>query len=161
MKKNLLALTCILLALTAIKQTTDTSKYWKKGGITGLNITQSSFTNWAAGGENAFSGTALTSLFANYKKDKWVWDTNLDMAYGLLKSGNTKVRKNEDRIDLTSKLGRYAFYDHWYYTALLNFKTQFDNGYNLPDDSTVVSHFLAPAYVLGAIGLDCSSPLID
>jgi hypothetical protein len=76
------------------------------------------------------------------------------MAYGLLKSGNNKARKNEDKIDLTSKLGRYAFYDHWYYTALVNFKTQFDNGYNLPDDSNVVSHFMAPAYVIGSIGLD-------
>ena len=132
----------------------DTLKYWKKGGITGLNFTQSSFTNWAAGGENAFSATALTSLFANYKKDKWTWDNNLDMAYGLLKSGNDKARKNEDKIDFTSKLGRYAFYEHWYYTALVSFKSQFDKGYNLPDDSNVVSHFLAPAYVIGAIGLD-------
>ncbi|MGZ4057151.1 MAG: DUF3078 domain-containing protein, partial [Bacteroidia bacterium] len=71
-----------------------------------------------------------------------------------LKSGNDKVRKNEDKIDFTSKLGRYAFCDHWYYTALVGFKSQFDKGYNLPDDSNIVSHFLAPGYVIGAIGLD-------
>jgi hypothetical protein len=143
--------------LTAVKDSiiaADTVRYWKKGGLTGLNFTQSSFTNWAAGGENAFSATALTSLFANYKKGKWSWDNNIDMAYGLLKPGTDKVRKNEDRIDFTSKLGRYAFYKHWYYTALINFKSQFDKGYNLPDDSNVVSHFLAPAYVIGAIGLE-------
>jgi hypothetical protein len=76
------------------------------------------------------------------------------MAYGLLKSGNQKVRKNEDKIDFTSKIGRYAFYNHWYYTALINFKSQFDDGYNLPDDSNIVSHFMAPGYVIGSIGLD-------
>lgn len=132
----------------------DTVRYWKTGGLTALNFTQSSFTNWAAGGENALSGTALTNLFANFKKDKWTWDTNLDLAYGLLKSGNAKVRKNEDKIDFNTKVGRYAFYEHWYYTALVNFKSQFDNGYNLPDDSNVVSHFLAPAFIIGSLGLD-------
>lgn len=132
----------------------DTLRYWKKGGLMGINFMQSSFTNWAAGGENALSATALVSLYANYKKDKSTWDNNLDMAYGILQSGTTAVRKNEDKIEFSSKYGRYAFADHWYYTALLSFKSQFDNGYNYPDDSTIVSHFLAPAYVLGAIGLD-------
>jgi hypothetical protein len=143
--------------LTSFAQTADTTvktKHWSRGGLTALNFTQSSFTNWAAGGENALSAAALTTFFANYKKEDWTWDTNLDMAYGLLKSGNTKVRKNEDKIDLNTKVGRYAFYQHWYYTALLNFKSQFDNGYNLPDDSTIVSHFLAPAYIIASIGLD-------
>ncbi|MCX6296503.1 MAG: DUF3078 domain-containing protein [Bacteroidetes bacterium] len=161
MKKYLFFLGVILVANNSIAQTIDTikpaPKNWKKGGLIGLNLTQSSFTNWAAGGENSFSATALTSLFANYKKDKWTWDNNLDLAYGLLKSGTDKVRKNEDKIDFTSKLGRYAFYNHWYYSALVNFKSQFDNGYNLPDDSNVVSHFMAPAYVIGAIGLDYKS----
>jgi hypothetical protein len=158
MKKNILLFSALLITTLLFAQTPDTAKpapkAWKKGGLMALNFTQSSFTNWAAGGENAFSATALTNLFANYKKNKWTWDNNLDMAYGLLKSGNNKARKNEDKIDFTSKLGRYAFYEHWYYTALVNFKSQFDKGYNLPDDSNVVSHFMAPAYVIGSIGLD-------
>jgi hypothetical protein len=158
MKKLILLLVTITVTGISYSQAVDTTKSepknWKKGGMTGLNFTQSSFTNWAAGGENAFSATALTTLFANYKKDKWTWDNNIDLAYGLLKSGNDKVRKNEDKIDFTSKLGRYAFYDHWYYTALINFKSQFDDGYNLPNDSNIVSHFMAPGYVIGAIGLD-------
>ena len=33
-------------------------KYWKFAAITNLNFNQISFTNWAAGGESAFSGTA-------------------------------------------------------------------------------------------------------
>ena len=160
MKNKLIIVFTFTLIVNTFAQTPDsakTPKNWTKGGITGLNFTQSSFTNWAAGGENALSFTAATGFFANYKKGNWTWDNNIDLAYGLLKSGEDKFRKNEDKIDFTSKLGRYAFYNHWYYTALVNFKSQFDAGYNLPDDSTIVSHFLAPGYVLGSIGLDYKS----
>jgi hypothetical protein len=135
----------------------DTIKYWKRGGNVALNFTQSSFTNWAAGGENALAAAGLINLFANYKKGHWTWDNTVDLGYGLVKSGTSPFRKNEDKIDLSSKLGRYAFKDYWYYTALINFKSQFDNGYNFPNDSVVISHFLAPAYILGSLGLDYKS----
>jgi hypothetical protein len=36
----------------------------------------------------------------------------------------------------------------------LNFKTQLANGYNYPNDSDKISGFMAPGYLLGAIGLD-------
>ena len=154
MKKLIFLLSILAVSFSVIAQTPDTTKLWTKGGVGGINFSQSSFTNWAAGGENALSATALMTVFSNYKKDKTTWDNTLDMAYGMLQSGKAPLRKNEDKIDLSSKYGRYAFKKHWYYSALVNFKSQFDNGYNLPDDSTVVSHFMAPAFVIGAIGLD-------
>ncbi len=162
MKKIKLILVVTITATTVtFAQTPDSIKpapiYWTKGGVAALNFTQSSFTNWAAGGENAVSASGMISLFSNYKKDNVSWDNSIDLAYGLLQSGTTKFRKNEDKIDFSSKFGRYAFYKHWYYTALVNFKSQFDNGYNLPNDSTVISHFLAPGYVIGSIGLDYKS----
>jgi hypothetical protein len=131
----------------------DTIRYWKKGGIAGLNFSQSSFTNWAAGGENSVSLTALTNVFANYKKGYNSWDNSLNLAYGLLQSGHAAPRKNEDKIDFTSAYGRAAS-KHWSYSVMLNAKTQFDNSYNYPDDSTVVSHFLAPAYILFSLGME-------
>lgn len=157
MKRFLLLTITAGMLQTVLAQTVDTTvktRYWTRGGLTALNFTQSSFTNWAAGGENALAATALTAFFADYKKGNWVWDSNLEMAYGLLKSGNNKVRKNEDKIDFNSKAGRYAFLKHWYYTGLVSFKSQFDNGYNYPDDSNVISHFLAPAYIIASLGLD-------
>lgn len=135
----------------------DSTKNWIKGGDVGLNFSQSSFTNWAAGGENAVSLTAYTNVFSNYKKGENAWDNSLTMAYGLLQSGHSAPRKNEDKIDFTSKYGRYAFARHWYYSALLNAKSQFADGYNFPDDSTVISRFAAPAYLLVALGLDYKS----
>ncbi|MGQ0827395.1 MAG: DUF3078 domain-containing protein [Bacteroidota bacterium] len=144
----------VITACSMNAQTIDTTKAWIKGGIGTINFSQSSFTNWAAGGENALSVTALLNIFANYKKGANTWDNTLDLAYGLLKSGHSAPRKNEDKIDFSTKYGRKAFADHWYYSALVNFKTQFDVGYNLPDDSTVISHFMAPAYVIAALGMD-------
>lgn len=134
----------------------DTIRLWKKGGMIGADFSQASYTNWAAGGVNSFSGVALFNVFANYKFDKTSWDNSLDLAYGLIKIGRNNIQKSDDKIDFNSKFGKQAS-NNWYYAALLNFKTQFDVGYNLPDDSTIVSHFMAPATTLGALGLDYKS----
>lgn len=157
MKKITTLSILVIVILSSQAQTADTSKYWKRGGLGTINFSQSSFTNWAAGGENAFSATALLNVFTNYKRGHNTWDNTLDLAYGLIQAGHSAPRKNEDKIDLSSKYGRYAFLDRWYYTALLNFKSQFDKGYNYPDDSTVISQFMAPAFIIVALGLDYKS----
>ncbi len=141
----------------------DTIRLWKKGGMLGANFSQASYTNWAAGGVNSFSGVALFNLFSNYKSDlptgqagKTNWDNSLDLAYGVIKIGKNNVQKSDDKIEFNSKFGQYAS-KNWYYAALLNFKSQFDVGYNYPDDTNIVSHFMAPATTLGALGLDYKS----
>jgi hypothetical protein len=134
-------------------QKADTLEGWKTGGVFSVNFTQVSLTNWAAGGDNSISLNAITNLFANYKKGDNTWDNTLDLAYGLMKQGNQGLRKTDDRVDFMSKYGRKA-YKNWYYAVLINFRTQMALGYNYPDDSTKISNFLAPAYLLGAIGMD-------
>ena len=135
------------------KQRKDTLDGWKTGGVTSVNFTQVSLTNWSAGGENSISVNGLVSLFANLKKGKSTWDNSLDLGYGLLKQGDDGLRKTDDKIDFTSKYGQKAF-KNWYYAGLVNFKTQMTAGYNYPDDSTIISNFMAPGYFLGAIGMD-------
>lgn len=128
---------------------------WRKSGIINLNFNQTSLNNWAAGGEDALSLSGLLSAYDNYKKGRTAWDNSLDLGYGMLKQGDQKLRKNEDKIDFTSKLG-YAVNtkNKMFYSALLNFKSQFDKGYNYPNDSVAISKFGAPAYVTLALGLD-------
>ncbi|MGB0887807.1 MAG: DUF3078 domain-containing protein [Vicingaceae bacterium] len=135
------------------KQSKDTIDGWKIGGVASLNLTQVSLTNWSAGGENSLSVNGLLSLFANLKKGNSTWDNSLDLSYGLLQQGDADIRKTDDKIDFTSKYGQKAF-KNWYYAGLVNFKSQMTAGYNYPDDSTEISNFLSPAYVLGAIGMD-------
>lgn len=134
-------------------QNTDTISGWKTGGLFGANLSQASFTNWASGGQNSVALNSILNLFANYTKKNTTWDNSLQLAYGFLKQDNQGLRKTDDKIDFMSKYG-YKASKSWYYAGLLNFKTQFAEGFNFPDDSTVISDFLAPAYVLAAIGMD-------
>ena len=56
------------------------------------------------------------------------------MAYGVIKQGEAKSApwfKNDDRIELNSKVGKKAS-EKWYYSGLVNFRTQFNYGYNNP-----------------------------
>ncbi|MCO6500785.1 MAG: DUF3078 domain-containing protein [Vicingus serpentipes] len=131
----------------------DTLDGWSTGGVFGINFTQVSLTNWSAGGENSISLNTFLSVFANYQKGNTSFDNSLDVGYGFLKSGNANTRKTDDKVDFTSKFGHKAS-KGWYYAGLANFKTQMMPGYNYPDDSTKISDFMAPAYILGAIGMD-------
>lgn len=155
----------IIVSATTIAQVTegektlrtvcdDTVNGWKRGGVFSLNLAQTSLTNWAAGGENSFAVNGMVSMFANYKGTKDAWNNSVDIGYGILKQGKDKgLMKTDDKIDFLSKYGR-QFYKKIYYAALLNFKTQMTVGYNYPNDSVPISKLLAPAYLLGALGVD-------
>ena len=133
---------------------TDTIIGWKTGGIIGANLAQTALVNWSAGGESSVAVNGLMSVFANYRNGKNSWDNSLDMGYGLLNQGSDNgFRKTDDKFDFLSKYGRKAFSD-FFYSGLVNFKTQFSPGYNYPNDSVKISNLLAPAYLLGAIGLN-------
>jgi len=165
MKKIILALFAIAAIGSISAQTTEAEKHlktqskdtldgWKTGGIASLNLTQVALTNWAAGGENSLSVNGLVSLYANLKKGNSTWDNSLDLAYGMLQQGSDDARKTDDRIDFTSKYGQKAS-KNWYYAGLVNFKSQMTTGYNYTDSTKEeVSNFLAPGYLLGAIGMD-------
>lgn len=162
MIRKLLLTICLILPAILNAQTDSTAvlpqdTVWKKGGLLTLTFNQTSLSNWAAGGENALSLNGIAAFFTKYKKDKVAWDNNLDLAYGFLKQGDDDIVKNDDRIELNSKLGYQAFKSKvWYYTALVNAKTQFAPGYNEIGDTmrVKISDFAAPAYVLLSLGLD-------
>lgn len=132
----------------------DTIKNWKFGGVISFNGQQVSLTNWAAGGSNSLSFGGIIAVYAQYKKGRDTWDNAIDLGYGVIRQGNNKMWwKTDDKIQLTSKYGRQAF-KKWYYTALGDFKTQFTDGFNYPNDSIYISKFMAPAYGIIALGFD-------
>lgn len=133
---------------------TDTIEGWKKGGVVGLSLAQASLKNWASGGQNSVALNGLLSVYANYKEGNTVWDNSLDMGYGLLKQGKSSdFIKTDDKLDILSKFGKQAF-KNFYYAALVNFKTQMTVGKNYAKDTAKISNFLAPAYLVGALGMD-------
>lgn len=149
---SLLVATIMLITLSARAQ--DTVPYWKKGGATGLNVSQVGLKNWAGGGENSLSMTALVNLFANYKKEKISWDNSMELGYGIVKQGSAGLRKSDDKIVLTSKFGREAI-NFWSYSAFFNFRSQFAKGYDYGKTPKVfISEFMAPAYVTLALGAE-------
>ena len=142
-------------ALESVKRdtTSDRTRAWKKSGFVGLNFTQVSLSNWSAGGSNSISGLTLFKYSANYKDQKNSWDNFIDLAYGISQEGEENPRKSDDKIDISTKYGRFAF-KNWYYSALAGFRSQFSKGYNYPNDSVAISNFLAPGYLTVALGMD-------
>jgi hypothetical protein len=134
----------------------DTVKPWTLLGTAALNITQASFTNWSSGGQNSFGVGALFNLKADYKKKKQSWKNNLDLAYGfqfLGKGSDAYFTKTDDKIEYTTSYG-YAISKHWDVTLLANFRTQFSDGYNYPNDSIPISKIMAPGYLVAGIGVN-------
>jgi hypothetical protein len=157
MKKifSILGMTMIL-GYAFSQESADT--LWKFNGVTSLNFSQMSLVNWAAGGENSLAGNGFVNLNANYKSrdGNASWTNELYLGYGLIKQGESAVRKSDDKIDLASKFG-YKASKHWSYTGLLGFKTQFAEGYDNPGDQlnrTKISNFMAPGYLNLSFGMD-------
>ena len=143
-----------LLSFTSINVYAQGDTLWRTGGITALNFNQASFTNWAAGGDNSLSGNAVVSLYAKYKKGKWAWDNTGDFTFGGTKIAKQQIRKSDDKIDINSKAG-HDLGKNFYLSYILGFKTQFTEGFQYIDTSRVrISNFLAPAYILNALGID-------
>ncbi len=126
---------------------------WHKSGFIAANFSHAAFSNWAEGGENSIAGTGIFNFLVKYRGYKKYWDNNLDLAFGLLKSDDEGIRKNEDKIDFSSNYGKFAF-GKFYYSAQLNFRTQFAAGYNYPNDTEEISKFMAPGFLTLAIGLN-------
>lgn len=152
MKKFLLLLMAVGLTAMLNAQNADTLKPWKFGGIGSLMFNQAGFSNWSPGGENSFSGTAFVKLTAGYKKNNFSVDNELNMKYGLMKNASESMKKNEDLIELISQFN-HKFSKNWSASGLINFATQFANGYNYPNDSTIISKFMAPGYLTLAPGI--------
>jgi hypothetical protein len=175
MKKLTLAVTALCITVTSLaqdktvvelrsesgktitKDDKDTAvKTWKTGGLFNATFGQTSLSNWAAGGDQfSFNANGILNLFAYYKKGIHSWDNILDLELGYINSTSLGTRKTNDRIDYLSKYGCQLF-DHMFLTGLFNFRSQFAEGFTYPNDTTKIkqSKFMAPAYVIVALGMD-------
>lgn len=141
---------------TISKDAADTSsKKWKKGGLYGINVSQGSLSNWAAGGDDfSLSVNSLFSLFAFYKNGKHSWDNTFDFNIGYVNTSSLGSRKNDDRFDLLSKYG-HALNAKLNLTTLLNLRSQLFKGFTYGNNvKTFSSAFMAPGYLLLSLGLD-------
>ena len=155
MKKFLLTFAVMLFASQMIfAQEEAEQKNWTHGGFVGLNVSQSHFSNWTAGGQDNVNGLGTFKYNMNYLNGKSKWDNTLDLALGYSYFDfDKKPIKTDDRINLSSLYGYDVVKDKLYVTANLNFQTQFADGYKYDTDSTNrISTFLAPAYLTVGLG---------
>jgi len=125
---------------------------WKHTAATGLNLSEMSFTNWAAGGENALSYTLWVQGRSALYGERTVWKNSYKFAFGQARLADAGLRKTDDEIYvetfLVYKIGTTI---NPYAAATL--RTQFAPGYSyIADVGTKVSKFFDPAYITQSAG---------
>ncbi len=157
MKKLSIFVAFAAMAVSALFAQDDAAKKspWSYNGLAGVNYSQSSFTNWSAGGDNSMSGNVYLNASLNYLDENSSWTNDLDANFGMMNSASIgEWRKNIDNLHLASKYGR-TMAGKFYYAVLLDMKTQFADGYDYGSaDKKKVSSFMTPAYVTLSVGID-------
>lgn len=164
MKKLFIAFSLLALTVGQVAAQTDAAPTetpsWKVSGVSGLNLSQTSLTNWAAGGENSVAWNLYLNASANYKKDGWSWDNALITDFGKTFTTSNKWLKSVDKLNFSTKIGR-SLTKHWSISALGDFLTQFARGYAAENNPNIagnkdkyISTILAPGYLTLAVGAD-------
>lgn len=137
-----------------VKIVSDTvAKGWSKKGLVTFLFNQSNFNNWIAGGESNLSGTLGLNYEIHYKGKNSTWDNKIMANYGLIQTDNAEfAKKSDDRLELNSVYGKKAK-GNWFYSVILNFRTQFTKGYSYRKDTNGKEFrientgFFSPAYL--------------
>jgi len=147
----------LLLSISSFSQKEKKAKppqpKWKISGRFAFIFNQSSFSNWASGGENTVAGNVNVNYDFNYKKNNINWDTRLITGYGLSHLSEKGLRKTDDRFELNSVLGVKTS-NYWFFSFISNFRTQYTKGFNYKKEpKELVSEFLSPAYLTFGPGM--------
>ena len=144
-KVKLLFVFALLCTVTFAQEKEEGPKDgWTKSGNISFLLNQSAFDNWIAGGQGNVTGTLGLNYDFNLKKGNINWDNKLILAFGLTKIKGQDTQKSDDRIEWNSLLGKKAS-GYWFYSAFLNFKTQFAD--DLDKDTEGPTKFLSPGYL--------------
>ena len=126
---------------------------WKVHGRFAFIFNQSSFTNWASGGENTVAGNININYDFNYKQNNVNWDSRIITGYGLSHLSEKGWRKTNDRFEVNTIYG-YKTSTYWFFSFIGNFKTQYTKGFNYKvEPKILVSELLSPAYLTFGPGM--------
>ncbi|HDR52419.1 MAG TPA: DUF3078 domain-containing protein, partial [Mariniphaga anaerophila] len=135
--------------LTGVTQKYQAYTPWRLGGDGTVGFTQTYLENWKKGGQSALSLQLVLKGFANYSRhdNKVKWENSAEIRNGYIRPGGdgAELQKNDDKFEVTSRLGISAF-KKWFYGVEFNYETQFFNGYRYPTSShpDPISAFMAP-----------------
>jgi len=132
--------------------------WWENKNSIAFDFNEVAFKNWTSGGENSISGLLKIYFSRTFQREFTLWKTEIYGRYGLNKQEDREWRKTDDEIRINSTFGyRHKENSNWYYTAKLNFRTQFTNGYKYPNTDNPISKFFAPAYLFVGGGTQYNS----
>ncbi|MBC8192139.1 MAG: DUF3078 domain-containing protein [Candidatus Marinimicrobia bacterium] len=149
--KAILILTILMLGLALAQD--EAPSPWKNSVKGGLNLTQTGFDNWSAGGQNAFAWQMNLNYSFVQNLEKTTWSHKGKFLYGATKTGNKELRKSVDEIKMESVL-TYKLGSKINPFVAVTGETQFDAGYDYSTDSSFqISAFLDPGYFRESIGV--------
>jgi len=136
----------------------DEKEGWDTNGRFTFLLNQSAFSNWAAGGDNTIAGNFSVNYNFNYKKGDFIWNNRVAASYGMTKNKSVDFpKKTNDGFNYNSMLGIDAD-GLWFYSILINFKTQFTKGYKYKkvdgvETREAYTNFMSPGYFLIGPGM--------
>jgi len=126
---------------------------WQKEMIGGVNLTQTSLSNWIQGGENSFAWQLNFNFKFINSQEKFNWANSGKLTYGSTKISDQEFRKSIDEIKLESVL-TYELGMLVYPFIACTAETQFAPGYNYDTDpKTQISAFMDPGFFRESIGV--------
>jgi len=140
-----------LIAVGVPKDTTRTNGIYPSG-ISGLNVSQISFTNWSQGGENSLTWSVFGNFSLKYVHDSLVINNRLHLTYGKTKTGDDIFKTNSnDLLFETVFLYRMGWSIDPYFSN--NVRTVITKGYDYSNNtSTPISNFFDPGYITQSLG---------
>lgn len=144
-----------------LKKTKEIDR-WTEINKIGLDLHEVAFVNWNSGGSNSISALLGVAIKRNYDQKNLHWKNELLLQYGLNKQKDLDFRKTDDKIEINSTFGYQTdSLSNWFYSAKLNFDTQFSKGYSYPNTDAAISEFMAPAYLFVGVGSEYNSETED
>jgi hypothetical protein len=134
------------------------SVYRKSETAINVQFSQVQLSQWAAGGQSSASLIARLDQFWEYDGTSLGWDTEVHGAFGMLHRPDEGVLlKTDDRIEVATKVGS-PIKDKGSLTGLASFRTQLAPGFatvnGVPNRNDITSAFMAPGYLILALGID-------
>ncbi|MFV1883300.1 MAG: DUF3078 domain-containing protein [Balneola sp.] len=162
MKKLLFFFSLLFLPYISFSQiivVPDTLNGWEQSWTVNFNGAQSSFNNWSEGGVNTVSGTASTVFTKYYRNGRSTYGFRIHLRYGQSKVNGIGLRKTDDLISIRNRV-TYELTKESIYSAFgaVQFRTQFADGFEygkaVAGGDSLISKWLAPAYLIESFGVE-------
>lgn len=120
--------------------------------------------SWTTNNENVISGELAAYYYHTYMKDRFTSRFKFDGIYGMNLIDNLWF-KNQDMLKFdylaSWSLKKKGLLRNWAYSASATFQSQFSEGFkgrSVADRNVLWSNFMAPATLVGGLGLTYTSP---